>query len=143
MSGGDETLQCGGNIFTAYQELAAQLRQFVRPGDRLYYHGPNSPAILLYLPGVEFFPQQLNGTFSFNDVDLDADPDELLRFGYWNQEIKEQWLLQADWILIEARRFSEWEALSAQREWDTVLVSAPVEVCTGEGSRQILLKTNN
>ncbi|MEX1246841.1 MAG: glycosyltransferase family 39 protein [Anaerolineales bacterium] len=136
---GDETLQCGGNLPGAYQKLGEQLRQYIRPGDLLYYHGPNSPAILLYLLGVEIFPQQLNGTFSFNDQNPEASVDDLLRFGYWNQEIKQRWIQDADFILVEERRFSEWQPLVESLHLDTVLITDPVEPCLGNGSRQVLL----
>ncbi|MEX2161902.1 MAG: glycosyltransferase family 39 protein [Anaerolineales bacterium] len=143
LSLGDETLQCGGNLPQAYEKLGSQLRQYIKPGDLLYYHGPNSPAIILYLPGVRIFPQQLNGTFSFNDENPEASVDDLLRFGYWNQEIKEGWIQEADYILVEERRFSEWKAIVESMQLDTVLITDPVEPCLGNGSRQVLLRVQH
>jgi hypothetical protein len=140
LSLGDATLQCGGNLPAAYEKLAEQLREYIHPGDLLYYHGPNSPAILLYLPGVEIFPQQLNGTFSFDDENTDANVDDLLRFGYWNEEIKQSWIGQADYILVEERRFPEWESAVKTMNLDTVYISDPIEACVGSGSKQILLR---
>ncbi|MEX2143085.1 MAG: glycosyltransferase family 39 protein [Anaerolineales bacterium] len=140
LSAGDATLQCGGNLPQAYADLGEQLRQHIQPGDLLYYHGPNSPAILMYLPGVRIFPQQLNGSFSFNDENPESSVDDLLRFGYWNQEIKESWIREADYILVEERRFAEWQPLVARMRLDTVLVTQPIEACVGKGSQQVLLR---
>ena len=77
LSLGDKTLQCGGNLIQAYQQTGAQLSPLLQPGDRLYYHGPNSPAILLYLPDVIIYPPQLNNVFSFSTLENGADADKL------------------------------------------------------------------
>ncbi len=140
LSLGDKTLQCGGDAIRAYEDLAVNLRRFVQPGDRLYFHGPNSPAILLYLPGVQIFPQQMNNTFAFNNEDPNADTDRLLRFGYWNQVIKERWIQEADWILVEERRYVQWEPVIEEMKLDIVLITEPLEECTGVASRQVLLR---
>jgi hypothetical protein len=141
LSLGDDTLQCGGNLIRANAQLAAELRAYISPGDTLYFHGPNSPAILVYLPELQIFPQQLNGTFSFDDRDTNADVDRLLRFGYWNEEIKQTWIRESDWILVEERRYPEWEQAVRDLQLDIVLITEPVEpACRGEGSRQILLR---
>lgn len=69
--------------------------------------------------------------------------DDLLRFGYWNQEIKELWIREADFILVEEWRFSEWEDVVETMNLDTVFISDPVEPCLGNGSRQVLLSVPN
>lgn len=140
LSGGDETLYCGGNLPAAYEDLASQLRPFIRPGETLYYHGPNSPAILLYLPPVQIYPPQLNNVFSFNNKDTNASTDELLRFGYWNQELKDEWAAEADLVLIEARRYSEWQPLVESGELHIVVQTGPVEPCRGQDSAILLLR---
>ncbi|MEX1071770.1 MAG: hypothetical protein WEC37_04005 [Anaerolineales bacterium] len=140
LSGGDETLQCGGNLPRAYNEIAAQLRPLIQPSETLYYHGPNSPAILFYLPPVQIYPPQLNNVFSFNDEDTEASTDELLRFGYWNQELKDEWAVEADLVLIEARRYAEWQPMVEVGELDIVLETGSVEPCRGQDSAILLLR---
>jgi hypothetical protein len=140
LSGGDETLYCGGNLPNAYEDLAAQLRPHIRSGETLYYHGPNSPAILLYLPQVQIYPPQLNNVFSFNNKDTTASTDELLRFGYWNQELKDEWASEADLVLIEARRYAEWQPMIDSGELDIVVQTGPIEPCRGQDSAILLLR---
>jgi hypothetical protein len=140
LSGGDATLSCGGNLPAAYAAVAAQLSPFIQAGETLYYHGPNSPAILLYLPAVEIFPPQLNNVFSFNDEDPNADTDELYRFGYWNEELKQTWKREADLVLLEARRYPEWDALVEAGVFDIVVQTGVVEPCRGPDSALVLLR---
>jgi hypothetical protein len=143
LSFGDETLQCGGNLPRAYEDLAAQMRPFVRPGDQIYYQGPNSPAILLYLSDIGIYPPQLNNVFSFSTDSQGASADTLLRFGYWNEELKQQWIEEADLILIEARRYTEWQAMVEAGDFDIVLITGEVEPCRGEDSSIVLLRALN
>jgi hypothetical protein len=137
---GDNTLTCGGNLIAAYGNLAAELRPFVRPFDRLYYQGPNSPAILLYLPPVTIYPPQLNNVFSFSTQERGSSSDELLRFGYWNQELKDRWIANADLVLIEARRYPEWQAQVEAGNFDILLQTGAIEPCRGKDSAIVLLR---
>lgn len=139
LSLGDETLQCGGNLVAAYDQVGGQLSALIRPGERLYYRGPNSPAILLYLPAVQIYPAQLNNVFSFS-TEEGTDADTLQRFGYWNQQLKEQWMHEADVVLIEDRQYAEWAPLVEAGEYDTVFVSDPLEPCRGKESSVVLLR---
>lgn len=139
LSLGDMTLQCGGNLIATYDQVGAQLSALMRPGERLYYRGPNSPAILLYLPAVQIYPAQLNNVFSFS-TEQGTDSDALLRFGYWNQQLKEQWMHEADVVLIEDRQYAEWAPLVDAGEYDTVFVSEPLESCRGKDSSVVLLR---
>lgn len=143
LSLGDETLQCGGNLIQAYQQAGEQLSRLMHPGERLYYHGPNSPAILLYLPKVEIYPPQLNNVFSFSLDENGPDSNKLLQFGYWNQELKDQWMAEADLVLLEARHYEEWEPLLASGNLDIVYTSDPLEPCRGKDSSIILLRRVN
>lgn len=139
LSLGDETLQCGGNLIAAYDHVGKELSGLIHPGERLYYRGPNSPAILLYLPAVQIYPAQLNNVFSFSTQE-GTDADTLQRFGYWNQQLKEQWMHEADVVLIEDRQYAEWEPLVNAGEYDTVFVSGPLEPCRGKDSSVVLLR---
>jgi hypothetical protein len=140
LSLGDETLTCGGNLIAAYRDVGAQLAPLMAAGEKLYYRGPNSPAILLYLPRVEIYPPQLNNVFSFSLEENGPPADELLRFGYWNQELKDRWMAEADVVLIEDRQYEEWAPLVEAGELDTVFVSEPLEPCRGKDSSLILLR---
>jgi hypothetical protein len=48
----------------------------------------------------------LNHDHSFR---IGSDPNELLKRGFWNQELATQWLNEADIILIEKPYLRDWE----------------------------------
>lgn len=143
LSYGDSNLQCGGNLIAAYEDLGTQLRPFVRETDSLYYQGPNSPAILLYLPAMTIYPPQLNNVFSFSNRGEGATADELLRFGYWNEELKQRWIGEADLVLIEARRYPEWQTLVEDGTFNIVAQSGVIEQCRGKDSEVVLMRRND
>ena len=139
---GDESLQCGGNLIQAYQKAGSELFPLMRSGERLYYQGPNSPAILLYLPKVEIYPPQLNNVFSFSLDANNSDSDKLLKFGYWNQALKVQWMAEADLVLLEARQYEDWKSLVETGILNIAYVSEPLEPCRGKDSGLVLLRRN-
>ena len=139
---GDESLQCGGNLIQAYQKAGSELFPLIRSGERLYYQGPNSPAILLYLPKVEIYPPQLNNVFSFSLDANNSDSDKLLKFGYWNQALKVQWMAEADLVLLEARQYEDWKSLVETGILNIAYVSEPLEPCRGKDSGLVLLRRN-
>ena len=63
-----------------------------------------SDMLLLYLPEVEIFLPQANYRFTLVN-DPQADPDQMQRFGWWNHELGEEWIRQADYIVVEQRFF--------------------------------------
>lgn len=140
LSYGDANLQCGGNVIAAYASLGDELTPLVSSSDKIYYQGPNSPAILMYLPPATIYPPQLNNVFSFSNRGGDASADELLRFGYWNEELKQQWIGEADLVLIEARRYPEWQALVEDGTFNIVAHTGVIEECRGKDSEILLLR---
>ena len=60
---------------------------------------------LLYAPNIQIYPAQINGDYSFL---IGGDPDRILRFGKWNQELAERWANEADIILIEEHFYEGW-----------------------------------
>ncbi|MCZ7552379.1 MAG: hypothetical protein M5U05_07300 [Anaerolineales bacterium] len=63
-----------------------------------------SAAPLLYVPDIRIYPPQINDGYSFY---LDGDPELLLREGRWNRALDQQWLQEADVVLIEDRIYSQ------------------------------------
>lgn len=140
LGGGDETLNCGGNVVAGYELAAEQIATVIEPGDRIYYHGSNSPIPLLYLEDAEIYPAQLNNVFAFSTLTDTEITDDLLRFGFWNQPLKEQWSSEADVILLEGRRYPEWEPRVESGEFNISLVTDVVETCRGKDSELVVLR---
>lgn len=140
---GDETLKCGGNLVRSYAQAGRELSPLLHVGERLYYHGPNSPAILLYLPAVQIYPAQLNNVFAFSTASDGSDSERLERFGYWNEQLKEEWSAEADVVLLETRRFAEWRPLTDSGEFNIVYVGEDLEPCRPGESGLVLLRRSN
>ena len=49
-------------------------------------------------------------------------------------------MAEADVVLLEARRYEEWQPLVEAGVFDTVYVSDPLEPCRGKDSALILLR---
>jgi hypothetical protein len=105
LGGGYQTYDCDQNIIQRYEILAEELKQKVEPGDLIFWRGGRSAIPLLYLDGVNTYPSQLNGDYTYR---LGGDPDQLARAGLWGTSVLENWLQQADLILIEQDLMRTW-----------------------------------
>ncbi|MFN2197550.1 MAG: glycosyltransferase family 39 protein [Anaerolineales bacterium] len=99
------TFDCGGDIPAAYTQVGEYLASVIPPGSQVYWKGGLSVAPLLYVPGIQIYPSQVNGDYSYF---TDGDPNALQKYGFWNRELAEKWLVEADFILIEDRYFEDW-----------------------------------
>ncbi len=95
--GGYRTYDCTGDVIAAYEAAGAALRARIPAGARVYWGTGESPVPLLYLPGIEIYPAQLNGLYSFK---AGGEPDALHRHGLWSQALAQQWAHEADVILV-------------------------------------------
>jgi 4-amino-4-deoxy-L-arabinose transferase-like glycosyltransferase len=105
LSGGYRFYECSGDVIASYEAAGKHLASLISPGSQVYWQGGLSTVPLLYLPGVKIYPPQVNGSYSFN---LGTDSDELERYGFWNQELADAWVHQADYILIQQRYYRDW-----------------------------------
>ncbi len=121
---------CGIDVIHAFEEDGAYLARIVPPGALVYWDGP-SLALLAYIPGVKIFPAQLNQGAAFF---LGGDPQELLRFGRWNQEIKEQWIEQAEFFIVEESKYPDWDGFFSSERFDEY-PRAPQAVACYDGAR--------
>lgn len=113
---------CPSDVLRSYEAAGAELVNVVPPGSKVYWAG-YSPATLLYLPGIQILPGQLHGVYSFRISEDDA---AIRRYGWWNQSLADDWLAQADFVLVEQRDL-ERERLTAEQlaGFELVLQTAP------------------
>lgn len=126
---------CGIDVIAAFEEDGAYLARIVPPGSLVYWDGP-SLALLAYIPGVEIFPAQLNQGAAFF---IGGDPQELLRFGRWNQQVKEQWLEQAEFFIVEESKYPDWGGFFSSERFDEY-PRAPQAVACYDGARVRIFK---
>ncbi len=105
LGGGKSAYDCAGNTINSYREAGQYLAEIIPPGSKVYWHGGLSPVTLLYIPGINVYPAQLNDGYSFK---LEGDRELLLRKGLWNKELALDWIDEADYVLIEDRSYSGW-----------------------------------
>jgi len=122
LAGEYQGYDCPSNVLPGYEAVGAQLAERIPPGAKLYWDG-YSPVTLLYLPGIQILPGQLHGGYSFRISDDDAG---LRRYGWTNQSLNEQWLAQADFVLLEARNADPDNWLAANlSNFELILETAP------------------
>jgi hypothetical protein len=139
IGGGRGVYDCEPDTIVTYREAGEHLNQVIEPGAQVYWRGGLSAVPLLYAPDVKIYPPQINAEYSFY---LNGDPATLQRFGYWNRELAEDWLDQADYVLVEEQFMEGW-LLESMREKDFQEVSATGQVVPCRGSSQIGIYRRN
>jgi hypothetical protein len=97
---------CNTDVIAANEQVGEYLREIIPAGSLVYWDGGLSAAPLLYLPGIKMFPPQINAGYSFLSG---ADTAQAIKFGYWNEELNEQWKASADFFIIEDRYYMNWK----------------------------------
>ena len=88
-------------------------------------------------------PSQTMNLYSYIDNDVETDVETLLKFGVWNEELKEQWINEADYILVERRLFIfQWMSRVESGELTILAITNPVESCRGKDSQILIIIKN-
>ncbi|MBL7162779.1 MAG: glycosyltransferase family 39 protein [Anaerolineales bacterium] len=136
LSPGDR--DCGWDVIASYEAGGAHLAEYIPAGSKVYWWGGLSTVPLLYLPDVEIYPPQINNGYSFR---LGGDPDDLARYGWWSRELAEQWIQEADVILIEARLHGGFATSFVESEaFDEVSPTPPLVPCRSNSPIHIFLR---
>ena len=101
-------MDCASDIVSANEQVGAYLKQIIQPGSWVYWDGGLSAVPLLYVPGIHIFPPQLNDGYAFR---IGGDSDLLFKQGYWNEQLKDEWIQRADVFIIEGWRYSDWKEI--------------------------------
>lgn len=107
LSGRGAVFLCETDTIQSYEQVGESLRAVIPDGSLVYWgaHTRPSVAILLDLPGVRAFPSQLNGDYYFRKG---GSTDLALSLNYWNEELAERWLFEADYLLLNDKEFAPW-----------------------------------
>jgi hypothetical protein len=107
LAGAKQDRDCNGDVIASYESVGKSLAKVILPGHSVFWVGGLSVVPLLYLPGIEIYPAQINNGYSYR---VGGNTDELRRIGLWNEELEAKWLEEADFILIEKPRYnSDWK----------------------------------
>jgi hypothetical protein len=105
LGGGYSSFNCDRNVIAAYEEIGEELNHQIPVGAEIFWRGGRSPVPLLYLDAVHFPPAQVNGDYTYR---LAGQADDLQRFGMWGPSVLEDWLQNADYILVEEDLYRSW-----------------------------------
>ena len=70
----------------------------VVPQDTSVFWGVYTPAILLYAPEMGIHPPQIYASYY---TTIGGDPELVRKYGWWNDELAQQWIDGSDAALIE------------------------------------------
>jgi hypothetical protein len=98
LGGGFTQWACTGNVIQAYRQAGKYLSQVVPPGSQVYWEGGNAVAVLLYAPGLQIHPQELDEHWNYM---LGGDSITLARLSYWNDDLATQWIRQSEFAIIQ------------------------------------------
>jgi hypothetical protein len=128
LGGGLTSWNCTGNVIQTYERAGESLKGVLSPGDQIYWEGGNSVGVLLYTPGIQVHPQQLDGQWNYW---LDGDPNLLSRLGSWNPSLALQWRQDADVIILQQRFLTaEWQTYLQVENYSEVLRTNEFMNCT-------------
>lgn len=119
---------CATNAIVTYdQHIGSRLSAFTRPGDKVYLDGARTAILMLYISDVEVLPPQLNGDNSFR---VGGNPEELLRRGYWNQEIGLSWRETADIFIMGNYSLWAFDAYLSDGQFEQLSLPEDVLQCS-------------
>jgi hypothetical protein len=121
---------CSSDVILANEQIGHHLQGIIPRGSLVYWAGGLSAAPFLYLPGVNMFPPQINDGYSFLG---NGDTARLFKFGFWNEEMKAEWMATADFFIIENQRYNDWKDLLPPDQFDE-FPRSPVGTSCLEGS---------
>jgi hypothetical protein len=124
-------VSCEDSVIESHEEVGAQLAELIEPGS-LVYQDLTSNMLFLYLPEIEIFPPQLNIGFNYVPDSTPSESDEIYRFSYWDYYLKQDWLDQANILLIPNQLSGRWQAEMASEEWELIGEVGPYETCRPE-----------
>ncbi len=89
---------CSTNFLTYYEQAGHALADAIPPDSLVYWKGSGRHiAMLLYMDDVRFFPPQITAGAGYVRA---GDPERLLRFGLFTDEMDLQWRESADYFII-------------------------------------------
>jgi hypothetical protein len=118
---------CRTNVISSYEQVGARLASIAPPGTKIYLDGSIASVPLLYTRGANILLPQLNDMNSFV---IGGDPDQLLRNGFWNEQIGLQWRDTADVFVIGEDRFSAWRDYLTADKFEQLQLPSDLFPCT-------------
>lgn len=135
-SGGRYTYDCTPETLANYRQIGSQLAQLIPPGSQVYWQSMAATP-LLYVPGIDIYPPQVNDIYSFY---LNGKDEALLRLGLWNESIARRWLAEADVIVVEEIYFQGFvRHVIKNGAYKLISVLPPLSSCRPESQLRVYI----
>lgn len=129
------TYACQADMLSAMDEVGEHLQRYILPEKSVYWQGSLSAVPLLYIPDAQIYPAQLNDGYTFR---MGGDTYRIRKFGLWNEELRDQWLDEADYIIIQEQYYDpEWKQFLESGDFDELLKSPAVNPCARDSALRI------
>lgn len=127
LGAGNDFFDCDGtDVFESYRRAGTELSKVIEPGSKVYWEG-RLTAIFLYLPEVQIYAPQLNHVHSYF---IGGDADVALRGSFWNDTLAQQWLQEADYIMVQgAEKVYLTDEMLESGEYVKVMSAPKAEKC--------------
>ncbi len=122
---------CSTDVIAANEQVGAYLARTIPAGSLVYWNGGDSIAPLIYLPDIKIFPVQIDGLSTFR---IGGDPQQLLKYGYYNAQLDQQWLNEADIVIVDAGDYMNMKNKLSPNDYNE-LPSAPIPTSCHPGSQ--------
>ena len=96
---------CLANIPANNQKIAQQLTQAIPSGSRILWEA-NTVVPLLYAPGISIYIPPIYAVFTFR---VGGDPQQLAKYGLWNDALASQWRQDAGFIVTESTWYQPYQ----------------------------------
>jgi hypothetical protein len=134
------TKKCESDVLNSHEAVGETLRAKIPAGSKVYW-AMKSWMMVLYLPDIEIYPPQTMIHYTFLHSNREYDQDFILRSGYWNDVLKEEWIHEADYVLVEGRYYNpEWKLRVDSDELEIIDITASVEECRGDDSKILIFQ---
>jgi hypothetical protein len=124
------------NILEAYEIVGEHLQKHISSGSSVYWDGGSDSTPLVYLTEPTLYFPQFNSSYSFF---YGGDKEELRKFGYWNDELAQQWKSEADYFIISLDRYYAWEGFFSPAKFYE-FPNSPTSLTHDEGSTLLIFK---
>ncbi len=127
---------CPTDVIAANEQVGAYLARTIPAGSLVYWNGGSSIAPLIYLPHIKIFPVQIDGTSTFL---FSGDLQQLLKYGYYNAQLDQQWLSEADIVIVDAGDYMNMKNKLSPDIY-TELPPAPIPTSCEAGSKLLIFQ---
>lgn len=130
------------DVLESYETAGLYLASLIPAGATVYWRGTLSAVPLLYLNDPHLFPAQINQDYTLY---LSGDDQELARFSYWSDPLAQQWVTEADYVLVVERYHTGWlaETLTDPTRFEELTPTLPVVPCDPRSIIHIYARLNN